>query len=247
MNPTAFRNAILDPELPVPAGLIGPSGQPAGRRFSVYRNNVTVGLTEALRQSFPVVRALVGDAFYTAMAREYLRGHPPTSPLMMFYGQDMPGFLTAFKPVAHLGYLPDIARLELAIRHAYHAADATPIAPETLQNINPEALMKARVRFVPAMQLLCSLWPIHAIWMANTHGAAAPVSMIGQDVVIARPEFDAVPMVLPMGAGKFVAALQSGESFAAAYDLAGDFDLTTTLGILLSGGTIADLRPEGST
>ena len=76
MNQSRFRAALLDPGQPAPPGLTGPGGGPAARRFGIYRNNVTASLTEALRQSFPVVRALVGEDFFTAMAIAHLRAHP---------------------------------------------------------------------------------------------------------------------------------------------------------------------------
>ncbi|MGL4280159.1 MAG: DNA-binding domain-containing protein, partial [Albidovulum sp.] len=152
MTQSDFHAALLDPERPAPHGLTDPEGRPAGRRFDVYRNNVAVSLTEALRQAFPVVRKLVGEAFFTAMAREHARRFPPRSPLLMFYGEDMPGFLAGFPPVAHLGYLPDIARLELALRQSYHAADAKPLAVETLQSLAPEAFLAARIRLAPALR-----------------------------------------------------------------------------------------------
>jgi hypothetical protein len=137
MSQQEFRTALLDPEHPVPSGLTDPQGRPAGRRFNVYRNNVSVSLTEALRQAFPVVQKLVGEEFFTAMAQEHLRAHPPASPLMMFYGEAMPAFLSAFPPVAHLPYLADVARLELALRASYHAPDAVPSQPVVSHGLNP--------------------------------------------------------------------------------------------------------------
>ena len=243
MNHAEFRDAILDPDLPVPGGLIDPQRRPACRRFDVYRNNVTVSLIEALRQAFPVIRALVGEDFFTAMAREHLRAHPPVSPLMMFYGEDMPAFLQGFAPAAHLGYLPDIARLELVLRQSYHAADANPVSPEALQQVAPEVLMAARIRFAPSMRLLRSAWPVHSIWMANARGAPPPTAAVAEDVLILRRDFDPEPVLLPAGVAGFIAALQSGASFAAAFESAGAFDLTATLGILLTGGAITEILP----
>lgn len=243
MNQTDFRTALLDPDLPVPAGLTDPQGRPAGRRFDVYRNNVTVSLTEALRQAYPVVCKLVGDDFFSAMAREHLRKHPPQSPLLMFYGTDMPAFLESFPPVRHLGYLPDVARLELALREAYHAADGERADIGALGELGPEALVATRLRFQPAVRLLRSDWPVLSIWAANSRGEPAPVSRQAEDVLIVRPDFDPEPLLLPPGGGAFVAAVMSGETLGKAAELAPEALLAEVLGLLLRTGAIAHIKP----
>lgn len=239
-----FHAALLDPERPAPPGLTDPDGRPAGRRFNVYRNNVAVSLTEALRQAFPVIRKLVGDEFFTAMAREHARQYPPRSPLLMFYGEDMPHFLASFPPVAHLGYLPDIARLELALRQSYHAADAKPLATEALQTLPPEDFLAARPGLAPALRLICSDWPILSIWRANTEGTSPPTARVAEDVLILRPEFDPAPHLLPEGGAAFIAALLRKEPVAAALEAAPGLDLTATLTLLIAGGAIAGLYLE---
>ena len=247
MSQTEFRAALLDPERPVPAGLTDPQGRPAGRRFDVYRNNVTVSLTEALRQAFPVIRKLVGEEFFTAMAREHVRAHPPTSPLMMHYGRDMPAFLEDFPPVRHLGYLPDIARLELALRESYHAADAKPVAAEALRTLSPDALLSARLTLAPALRLIRSRWPIHAIWSANMRGTDAPKATVAEDILVARPDYDPEPHALPHGAAPFIAALMGGATVAEALEAGAEFDLTATLGLLLATGAIIAINPGDQT
>lgn len=240
-----FTAALLNSDLPVPVGLIDGEGRPAGKRFSVYRNNVAVGLTEALKTAFPVITKLVGDVFFEAMAGVFLRAHPPTSPLIMFYGAAMPDFLSGFEPVAHLGYLPDVARLELAMRHAYHAADQAPVPPGALQDLSPDRLMGARLGFAPAMQLIRSAWPLHGIWRANMIPGAPPAPPHAENTLITRAEFDPTPTLLPLGGATFIAALQSGNTIAAAYSTTTQttktFDLAATIGILLAGGAITQI------
>lgn len=241
MSQSSFRAALLDPAQPVPPGLTDPEGRPAGRRFDVYRNNVAVGLTEALRQSFPALLKLVGGDFFTAMAQEHLRAHPPSSPVMMLYGEAMPGFLEDFAPVAHLPYLADVARLELALRQSYHAADATPVEGTVLRALPADRLMVSRLILAPALRLVRSRWPIHAIWAANLRGGPTPDLAQPEDVLITRPDFDPEPAVLPAGAAPFLQALLDGATFGAAHDQAGVFDLTATLGLLLAGGAIVGI------
>jgi len=242
----SFTQAILDPDLAVPTGLTDPQGRPAGKRFSVYRNNVAVSLTEALETAYPVVRKLVGAEFFKAMAGIYLRQHPPTSPLMIFYGSQLPAFLERFPPVQNIGYLPDVARLERALRQSYHAADTAPIDPARLQALPPERLMASRLELAPAVRLVRSQWPIHALWLANTDANAPKPQMVSQDVLVTRPGFDPMPQVLGPGAGIFTETISKQETFAVAIEAAGkNFDLSAVLSQFLTGGAIAGIS-EGT-
>ena len=241
---TAFTAALLDPDAPVPADLADPQGRPAGRRFSVYRNNVAVSLTEALETAFPVLRKLVGDEFFAAMAGVFLRQHPPASPLMMHYGAEMPAFLEVFDPVKSLPYLPDIARLEIAIRQSYHAADSRPLAPEALQSLPPDQLMQARIMLAPALRLIRSDWPVHAIWAANMAGGPKP-EMRPQAALVMRPGFDPVVICADQPMADFIDALLRGHPFAAALDAAGArFDLSAALTQLLEGRAMVGMSLE---
>ena len=154
-----FTQAILDPNIQTPAGLVNPDGVPATKRFNVYRNNVAVSLSDALATAFPVVEKLVGTENFKKIASIYVRKHPPSSPLMMFYGVEMPGFLASFEPLQHVPYLPDVAKLELALRHAYHAADVVGVPAETFQDMPIDRLMQSRMTMAPAVHLVRSRFP----------------------------------------------------------------------------------------
>ncbi len=245
VDQTTFRKALLDASAPVPVGLTDPEGMPAGKRFDVYRNNVAVSLTEALEVSFPVVRKLVGDDFFKGMAGVYLRKFPPGSPILALYGATFARFIKHFKPAAGLAYLADVAKLEQAIRESFHAADSTPIDPAGLQALTPDALMGATLGIAPSVRVLRSPWPIHAIWHFNMVEDAPQPPGHGQDVLVTRVDYDPKPHVLPPAGADFVQALQGGASFGAALGKAkavnNNFDLTTTLGLLIGGAAITQL------
>ncbi|WP_400087217.1 DUF2063 domain-containing protein [Yoonia sp. R78084] len=238
----AFRAAMLNPASAVPAGIVNPDGKTASKRFDVYRNNVAVGLSDALEAAFPVVRKLVGDEFFRAMAGVYLRQHPPKTPLMMFYGDAMPRFLARFKPTQSFSYLPDIARIELSMRHAYHAADTAPIAAEALTALAPDALMGVRLRIAPAIQTISSNYPIHAIYRANTEPDAPKPVMRPEAVMIARAGFDPTLHLINAAAATCIDALKAGETLGQTIATADDsLDLGSVLGLLLAQGAVTEI------
>jgi hypothetical protein len=244
MNSAQFTAALLDPAAPLPQGLVDPQGRAAPRRFDVYRNNVTLGLIRVLEAGFPATRALVGDAFFAAMAGEYARACPPQTRIMMLYGDDFADFIAQFPPAASLGYLPDVARLEQAIRLSYHAADAMRIDPLVFATLSEADLQMLRLRFAPAVRIVASPWPILGIWAANMRGAAPP-HMAAEAVIVMRPDFDPLPSVLPHHSLETLRALIAGAKLGAALHLAtGPFDLSELLKLLLTGGAIVGINQD---
>ncbi|NIZ60058.1 DUF2063 domain-containing protein [Sedimentitalea sp. CY04] len=244
-----FIQAMMDPSLPVPEGLSDSQFRPAGRRFNVYRNNVATSLTAAMHTAFPVITKLLGKENMDGLSGMYLRAHPPTSPIMMFYGADFPVFLAEIKQLDHLGYLADIARLELALRTSYHAADAQPIPADALAQIAPDDLMKTQITLSPSVQLIASAWPIYDIWRFNTQDDAPKPNAGAQDILITRPEFDPIPQLLPAGGADWIMGLMQGATIAEAHDKTletmPEFDLGATLTLLLQGGAITHLTTKG--
>lgn len=242
VSQSAFTSSILDPQAPVPEGLQNPDGAQAGKRFDVYRNNVAVSLSDALETAFPVVRKLVGASFFRAMAGVYLRKHPPKTPLMMFYGDAMPTFLRRFEPAKSVPYLPDIATLELAMRHAYHAADTTPLDVEIFTTRSPDMLMATRLRFAPAIATVTSDYPIHAIYRANTVVNAPKPVRQPESILIARPGFDPEIHLITAATANGITALAEGQPLGQAMVTAGDsFDIGATLGLLLAQEAVIEI------
>jgi len=250
MDQRAFAAALLDPSLPVPAGVTCARGEVDASRFSVYRNNVVVGLSRALGQRFPVVRRLVGDAFFDGMARAFLRASPPRSPLIFAYGDAFPDFIAGFAPAAGLPYLADTARLEAIWTRAYHAADAPPLPADRLLAIAPEQLIQVRLRPHPAAAVLRSDFAIGAIWQAHQADEVAALSVMTQEsALVTRPAFDVRVHVIPAADAHFAAALFAGgtlgEAAAIAFAQDPSFDFGRALLGLASLGAFAGNPLQG--
>ncbi|MEL7099618.1 MAG: DNA-binding domain-containing protein [Pseudomonadota bacterium] len=238
----SFRAALLDADAPVPTGLVTPQGDVATRRFGVYRNNVVQSLIEAMRASFPIIEKLIGPDNFTNLAHGYVRANPPASPLMMQYGVGFPDYLFGFGPLAHLGYLPDVARLELALRASYHAADATTLEPTRLGMVAEADLPRLVLRFAPPVRLVRSPWPLYDLWRFNTEDGAPKPQARAQDVLITRPEFDPVPHPLTQDAGAWINDLMDGAPLGEAGPEA--FDPSQTIALLITQSALTDFTTK---
>ncbi len=146
---TRFAQAVQDPASALPQGLTSKGGRNDPLRFAVYRNNVHVSLVNALTKGFPVVRALVGEEFFTAMARVFVGQTKPSSPMLFQYGENFPDFIAEFPPAASLPYLSDVARLECAWTRAYHAADDPILTVDALADLQPPRPRRRRNGLAP--------------------------------------------------------------------------------------------------
>jgi hypothetical protein len=247
----SFAEALQNRDLPPPDGLSRPGGQPATRRFAVYRNNVTVSLADALAAIYPTLQNLVGEEFFRAMAHAYLPGNLPRSPLMFTYGASFPAFVDTFAPVAQLPFLADVARVERAWLDAFHAEDRAPLAPQTLGSIDPNALATIRFEPHPASQLLRLSHAAGSI--VSRDRAGQPLDALDpfrpESVLITRPAYDVSVTVLTVEACAFIQTLMTAGTFAEACDAAESTTpgtgIANLLTLTLASGAFCDLRlPE---
>ena len=240
-----FGQSVLDATKPAPDYLEGPHQRPVGNRFNVYRNNVVLGLSNALAESFPVIRKLLGDENFYSLAKIYVRAHPPKTPLMMYYGADFGQFLKLLSPLAHLPYLGDVALFEQYRRESYHSAEAPPINPAALERIAEANLANTRLRLHPSMRIIISPYPILSIWRYNMTDDQSPLPAMGEQVLIARPFAEVEMRQLPAGAVQFLIGLNSGatleRSIALGTQTAPDFDVAAQISGLLAANLIVEI------
>lgn len=245
----AFAKPLLNPELPAPTGLKTWNGSDPAARYAVYRNNVVISLIDALADAFPVVQQLVGADFFHVMAREYARQHPPTSPVMAFYGQGFPDFITDFEAAASLPYLTDVARLEWAYVCAFHAADADDFPAQTLVELlnQPERLAVTRLAFASTVHLIRSPHAVVSIWRAHQlegdWSSVDPARV--ESALVVRPELTVQVIPLSESAADFVGELIVGRSLGTAYEQCssnGSLDVAEVFSLLLRTRALSTLE-----
>jgi hypothetical protein len=244
----SFAPGLTNPELATPEGVVAAHGKGVVKCYNVYRNNVTVSLIDALAAIYPAVQRITGVEFFRAMARFHVRAMPPSSPLLFEYGRDFPSFIETYEYAREMPWLADTARIERAWLDAYHAADATPLAPEALASIDPDSLARVRLVPHPAARIVRSRYPAVAIFAMNrTNGPVTPLhSSDAEDALVTRPDDDVIVSRLPAGGALFLIALIEGMPLGAAAQAAFEetdtFDLAANLAAMISAGVFAAVQ-----
>lgn len=243
---SAFAAALGDPAAPPPAGALGRLGVADSRRFSVYRNNVAVGLIGALEARYPVARRIAGPDVFRTLARRFAYARRPRSPMMIAYGDDFPEFLAEAVVALDPPHLADVAALENAWVEAYHAEDAKVAGAGDLAGLTPAELPGARVEFHPAARLLRFATPAASIWAAyQDSGEPAPLERRqGEDALVVRPDADVIVHILPPGGYGFAARLSEGATLAGAAEaLSNPDEFGTHLVGLVEAGALRSIIP----
>ena len=194
-------------------------------------------LTVALSDAYPVVKRLVGDDFFFAMARTYLDGggFPVHAPLHDF-GKGFPEFIADFAPAESLPWLGDVGRIERAWLQAYHGADAenNVMNLEALSSGDAERISSLRLVFHPSLCIEQLSWGVFKVWEARGgEGVAGMKVEAWKNFIVAVRGTDGDVRVNSFGEGvfDFFDRLRDGKGIMAA---AGDADVSV-VGEVLGG------------
>ena len=187
----------------------------AQEALRVHRNTVLGALVNALRLAHPTVDALVGEDFFDQAAAGFAEAHPLRQARLALYGEGFADFLASWPPAACLPCLADVARLDFAIERALQG----PLARKQI------ALDAAIAIVLPAgIQVLTLRYPADAIRAAIGDEETLTAVDLAQgeySILVWRMGHEATVRRVDAAAGRFLAALENGDSAEAALAAAG--------------------------
>ena len=230
---------------------------PAKHRLEIYRHNVTANLRGALKDIYPVILSVVGDAYFSHAANQFIRTHPSHSGDLNQFGGAFGDFLATYPHAIDLPYLRDVARLEWAWHEAFHAGDAMPFDLARLVTLTEEEHVALRFKLHPTVRLVQSPYPILQIWEVNqaTFVGAIEVdwSVPAEALLIHRDITDGVSVLIKRISPTryaFLRALQKRKTLnaanASALEEDVDFDLEGFLIESVHSGVIVDFEKSQS-
>jgi hypothetical protein len=238
----SIARCILSGQPEALAAIVRDDGIAFDKRLQVYRNNTIISLTEALKATYPVVAALVGDEFFGFAAKAFISGDPPQAPRLAEYGSGFAAFLAAFEPARTLPYLADVAALEWAVNEAHHAPDDNALTPQELSAVPPENSAALVFALRHSCRLLKSKYQVDRLWQAHQPGGTLQDLAIEGDCyfLVYRPQDDVEMMTLGAAGYALLARISEGATLEAAFEAAAGiepaFDLSGALGNHLTRG-----------
>jgi hypothetical protein len=246
-----FAAAVIDGDASEMAGSIIEDAPGAAARLGIYVNHFRVTLIDALAATFPIVQQLVGDPFFQAAARRYVREAPPARPCLFEYGGDFPAFLERLPEARSLAYLGDVARLEWAINEAWHAPDGSAVDAEAAAESIGAGFSDLSLRLHSSCRLVASPFPVHRIWQVHQKACrereAIDLDAGGVRLLVHRQKDEVGWIELSAADFAFLdslimsGSLQKALTFARAVDHG--FDPTALLAALIEGGLVSSISP----
>lgn len=197
------------------------------QRFALYRGNLTGAWNKALSAAYPVLTALVGDEFFSGLARAYGKAYPSEAGDLNIFGAHFPAFLEVFEHVGAYPYFPDTARLEWALHRAHYASGASVLGTADFAALSPEQLDECRFALQPACSLFHSKWAVVELWQAHQQGNrhAFPSELARPNFgLVARPAWKAELVKLTPASYALLSALSDGQTLGPALDAALQID-----------------------
>ncbi len=199
-----------------------PDGIAPAQRVAVYAGNAYANFSSALESSYPVIRRLVGAAYFEQCARGFQREHPSRSGDLQPAGAMFPAYVYALHRDGDYRYLSDVARFEWLVQEALLAADHAPLDMAKLAAVAPADYDRLQFQLHPSLRLFDSCYPCLAIWQANIAPEEPPVIDLHgaprERIAIMQSGGDLRFHSLTAGEHAFLQALEARAPFARAIE-----------------------------
>lgn len=148
--------------------------------MGIYQSSAIANIIQAMMLTYPVIEKLVGEDFFRASCKKFIRLHCPKSANMDDYGEEFADFLEEFEPAKQLTYLKDVAQLEWLFHLSSLANDSKVTDWSRLSAVPADKALQVKLLLAPTVKLMSSFFPIDKIWQMNQ-----PNSIVNEEIDLA--------------------------------------------------------------
>lgn len=181
-------------------------------RLGIYADAYRLRIIEALANSYPILKALLGDDLFEKVARSYIDKFPSTYRNMRWVGDKMSEHLQTSFPQYPIA--AQMATFEWALGLAFDAEDTPILSLQDLAEIPPKNWADLRFKFHPSMQLLNLNYNVLRVWQAlNAEETPPKVAQINEPCVVWRKHLNSHYRSLDAAEYAAIQFVNSGATF----------------------------------
>ncbi len=143
-------------------------------RVAVYQGMYLLRMEEALAADYPTLRALLGEADFFHLARDYVQIYPSRSHSLNSLGDHLPDFLKNDRSRRNRDFLAELARLELSTSDVFDAPETKPVSATRVSAVRPEEWERAVLRPIAALRLVSLQYNVNDVVQAVKDGKRPP-------------------------------------------------------------------------
>jgi len=141
----------------------------------IYRRQFWLRHIGSLRDDYPALAHLLGEAAFETFCRAYLVAHPPHERLLRDLGAHILDFAQRYPfPEAARAAALELLRYEHAFIDLFDDADPPVLDPARLSQLPEDAWERARIVQNPLLCLMRFVYPVHRFRRAVRAGEASP-------------------------------------------------------------------------
>lgn len=179
-----------DPSTTLP--IKGDAKLSAVERLDIYANMYFFRIRDILKEDFPALLSLVGEADFHQLITDYLLAHPSTHWSLRYAGKDLATFVKDHRLGKLKLFLSELAEFEWRILEAFDAPDAAVLTKEKLARCSPQEWGGLKLSLVPSCSSATFTWNVdllHAAFMAKKRKKRLPEQQ-RSTVIIWRRELE---------------------------------------------------------
>jgi len=210
----ALATRAADPPNEAEEFLVGSPELSEDERIGVYADMYLWRLTDALREDYPKVAALLGDERFLTLAEAYARAYPSDRPDLGQFGRHLPAYLRRFAG-GERADLHDLAALEWARSEVFFETPAEPVARDALAALGPATFPEARLELIPALRVLTLDHDAATLWRRLEDGEPADAPLADPTaVVVWREGFEVFHGRIELDEARALESARAGEPLA---------------------------------
>jgi hypothetical protein len=212
----------------------------------IYENNIHSNLVNALSDTYPLIRQLLGENFFAVAARDYIAQYPSRSPNLHEYGEYFSDFIDNFAPANDFVYLAEVADFEWACHEIYFSAEHAAFDIKQLNQFSPDEYENLHFILNPASKMMQFAYPILDIvdLCKNNRTNNVDLDNGGVNLQIIKRDMELQLSLLTDADYVFLSALNNHQplksAVEAALDIDAAFNLNEKLPVWIKDQTIVD-------